>query len=408
MSLFSNRPGWAKAQTSETEEPDSNIFSHSTRSYREIVAEQERRKQAKADKKRKEEERRISAKREVFDGLAASASKRRRLSTDEDDEEEIIQLSPARADGHNADNDRLGLSPVKGFPVRRSPRNNKFAAINVTKPPLDSTTNTRAIDLGDINEDNDEIVYEVPPAPEAEKVDDESDDEFAELARRARQQRQQKERHSKKPGTPDVLAYLDSPNLATGNVGHRNLPTPPPPPADPIVQLFVTSQIPNTNPLIVHRKLSQRLQEIRQVWCNKQGFSEDTANDVFFIHKMRRVYDVTTCKSLGLDVDAEGNIVVKGADGKQDVDKVHLEAVTSAIFAEMKAEKARESQKRSGEIAQQDEAAVGPAATVPEAPVEESVIRLVLKAKEKDDFKLKVKPVSLATCSRSLTARVHC
>jgi hypothetical protein len=61
---------------------------------------------------------------------------------------------------------------------------------------------------------------------------------------------------------------------------------------------------------------------------------------------MRKVYDVTTCKSLGLETDAEGNVTMKGAEGKEGCDQVALEAVTQDIYDKMLAEKDREDAKR--------------------------------------------------------------
>lgn len=82
---------------------------------------------------------------------------------------------------------------------------------------------------------------------------------------------------------------------------------------------------------------------------------------------------------------------MKGAEGKEDIDKIHIEAVTDDIFKQVKAEKAREAQNdnmaaESGN-AQEDPVEV-------ERPQEESLIRLVLKANKRPDFKLRVKPVS--------------
>lgn len=107
------------------------------------------------------------------------------------------------------------------------------------------------------------------------------------------------------------------------------------------------------------------------------------------------MYDVTTCKSLGLEVDSFGNLTLEGAEDKGDVDRIHLEAVTDAIFKQIKAEKAQEQQ---ANTASADANANGDEPEV-EQPHEESLIRLVLKANKQGDFKLKVKPVS---CEDSL------
>lgn len=95
MSLF-NRPAWAKSRsTASTDDTEGNIFSHSDRSYRDIVAEQERKKQAKIEKKKAKEERRTSAKRESDTRHDEdAASKRRRISVEDDDLEAESMFPP--------------------------------------------------------------------------------------------------------------------------------------------------------------------------------------------------------------------------------------------------------------------------------------------------------------------------
>lgn len=157
--------------------------------------------------------------------------------------------------------------------------------------------------------------------------------------------------------------------------------------------ILVYSQIANTNPLKVYRKLSQNLREIRLAWCKRQGFNESFTESVFLIHRTRKVYDVTTCKSLGLETDAEGNITMKGAEGKEGCDQVALEAVTQDIYDKMLAEKDREDAKRRDKWDPAAEAGAEEEETAPE-PAAEEFIGLVLRARGKPDFKLKVKPVS--------------
>lgn len=81
---------------------------------------------------------------------------------------------------------------------------------------------------------------------------------------------------------------------------------------------------------------------------------------------------------------------MKGAEGKEDIEKIHLEAVTDEIFRQMKEGKA---QKRRSDDLPADAGADGDQTDV-EQPKGESYIHLLLKAKGKADFKLRVKPVS--------------
>jgi hypothetical protein len=103
---------------------------------------------------------------------------------------------------------------------------------------------------------------------------------------------------------------------------------------DVIVQILITSEIENTKPLIVHRKASQSLREVRLAWCKRQGLPEEMQLSVFLTWKGRRLFDVTTCKSLGV------NNVNNNSDGfpdfhYQSVDdgpRVHMEAVMDDCF----------------------------------------------------------------------------
>lgn len=84
-----------------------------------------------------------------------------------------------------------------------------------------------------------------------------------------------------------------------------------------------------------------------------------------------------------MEVDSFGNVTLKGAEGKEDVDKVHLEAVDDDIFRQLREEKAREQRKNdvsADSAAKEDQGAS-------EQPEEESLIRLTLKAKDKQDFR---------------------
>lgn len=399
MSLF-NRPKWASSQIDSVDDSESNLFSHSDRSFRDIVAEQERKKQAKLKKKKVKEERRASAKHKVKDDFVVeSSSKRRRLSLEDDDEAEVnpVHLSTEHnAPSNNANNDHIENDLGR---IRRSPRTNRRVDRVVYEKPQKHeksqklASSTDVIELGD-SEGEDQGIANGLSRLEPSRVDNESDDEFAELARKARQRREQKEKnvHSQ---TPDVEERPQSQSQGPEHLRARGLPTPPP---DPTIQLFISSPIPDTTPLIVHRKLSQRIQEIRQAWCGKQGFSKEFTNEVFFIHRMRRVYDVTTCRSLGLETDADGNVVLKGAEGTEGVDRVHLVAVTDELFQQLKDEKARESQKRAGDPNSEAQEATGGGSDPAETQQkEEQFVRLLLKAKGKPDFKLKVKPVSSST-----------
>ena len=212
--------------------------------------------------------------------------------------------------------------------------------------------------------------------------DQEDDPEFRALAAKAREKRRLQELGAAKSiasGGPSRISSesFSRPTSATSAPAH-----------DPIVRIFISSAIPNTVPLLVSRKLSQRLQEVRKAWCARQNFSEDMADSVFFTYRNRRLWDVTTCKSLGIDVDSSGNIRQKDDFDlySENDGKIHLEAVTPEIWEEntRRAEKSR-----TEEVEEEEQDIVEE-----QPPVEEQRIRLFLKARGYEDFRLQVNPVS--------------
>lgn len=390
----------------EDDDEEENIFSHSNIAYRAIVADSDRRKKEREEKKKVNKERRVSGKRksdefEEKPKIKSESSTKRRRITSEDADKLLSEagMSPALRQSPRLGRSVNCLDDDDEFPrLKSGPQLSKLASS--PKKPNTPSKQVAVIDLGESSGNYEPDELYMPPKPQTDPIrmpeeeEEEDDDEFAELARQARARHQKQElQRSNSTQTPEGLAKSPTPGDA-GETNFSGLPTPPLP--DPTVQLFVSSEIPNTKPLIVHRKMSQRLQEIRKVWCQKQGFDEKQTMDVFLIHRMRKLYDVTTCKSLGLQVDADGNVTMKGAEGKEDVDKVHLQAVTEEIFQQLRARKAQEERKKNGMFTPEDAAEAGAADEQQAKKPDEPLIRLMLKAKGRDDFKLKVKPVS--TC----------
>ena len=410
MSLF-NRPKWA-TQAKDEAESTQDIFSHS-RSYADVVAEEQRRKKAREQKekiKQERKERRTSAKREAEEEenmKDSSSPKRRRITLEEgDDLLGSVGLTTGLVKRRSGPEDE---DEGEDMSRRRSPRVNKGAPKHDTRfaaasKPAHKASKPEVIELGGTSGSDEEVQFShAKPAKPVEPVDPESDDEFAELRRQARA-RNKRQESIKKSQTP--VLNSPTPGQEAADESRSAYPTPPAP--DPPVKLFITSEIPGTKPLMVVLRLSQRLKELRVVWCDRQGFAKDFAEKVFLTHKMRRVFDVTTCRSLGLSADAEGNITLKGHEGAEGVDQVHLEAVTEDIFREMKAVKEKEERVRHGTQTQEEQDAEAAASEPPPEP-EQQVIRILLTAKDrKEPYKLKVKPVCLCTSlSNMLSLTVH-
>lgn len=385
MSLF-NRPAWASAQSTVADETAEDLFSHSTRSYRDIIADDQRRKREAIERqkgKQERKQRRISAKREVKEEREleqAGSSKRRRITVEESedlaDEVGLAKVSSGINGNDHDDEDLYGNGDVvaKSSSPRRSPRKQKTGAAR-------NRPTTTVVELDDDSDENFPSAAAIKVVPDP--IDSESDDDFAILAERARARRRLEE-EQKKMFTPDTAARSPTPGA--------NLSAPP----DPIVKLLVTSRLEGSNQLVVMRKLSQRLQEVREAYCKKQGWTPAYMDTVYLTYRGRRVYDVSTCRSLGLDVDMDGKVTMKGVDGFDDLDRVHLEAVTEGLMESLKAEKAqqeREEQQRKLREEAEEEFVV-------QDPEPEVLIRIVLKAKGRADHKIKVRPVC-APCTHA-------
>ncbi|KAK4951705.1 hypothetical protein LTR66_013808 [Elasticomyces elasticus] len=387
-----NRPAWAQPQSTQPQATE-DIFSRSGRSYTQIVAEQERLKRLKLQRKKEKEERRES-----------SGKKRRRLSADVDDGD-VDGYASVGHDGSEVG--RRSRKIERSTSKEASPRRKLSSPepLSLAKLYAESLTAANAkaapvIELGDTSDEEEgepSTPSKVQPTSlDTEQVDrvaeTDPDEEFPELAARARERRRLRELEQASPKR-DLERNGFGAYVAAGHTPRA--PTPPP---DPVVSILITSRIPNSEPLIVRRKLSQRLQEIRVFWCKRLNLSEELTNSVFLVYRMRKLYDVTTCKSLGIDVDPDGKIVMndeKAAFGDEETDKVHVEAVTEEIFAEMKAEKRREKEgKKNAVTAGAADKHEKPEQTnaQSESKEGEKLIKILLKAKGYPDFKLQVRP----------------
>ncbi|KAL4783463.1 ubiquitin-2 like Rad60 SUMO-like-domain-containing protein [Aspergillus varians] len=103
-----------------------------------------------------------------------------------------------------------------------------------------------------------------------------------------------------------------------------------------VVQILITSKIPKTKPLIIHRKMSQSLKGVRLAWCTHQNLPEELHSTVFLTWKGRRLFDVTTCRSLNIEVHSAFTKELLPFDdcfSETDDCRIHMEAVTEETFA---------------------------------------------------------------------------
>ena len=211
------------------------------------------------------------------------------------------------------------------------------------------------------------------------------EEEFPELRRRARErariaaeerQRQEAEarakveaaRTSSGPQTPSK--QQDRP-AGTQNTPYND--------TERKVEILITSEIPGTKPLLVLRKLSQDLKEVRRYWCSRQQFTPAKAATVFLTWKGKRVFDVTTCQSLGIDTLEDDEDPFDDSSHDSNNYKVHMEAFTEELFEEQKSlEQAAE---RADDGDEEDNS---------EEP--EKLVRIILQGPDMEDLRMRVRP----------------
>lgn len=435
-SLF-KRPTWAqttsvKTATSPLETTSSaiNMFDRSE-SFNAVVAERERRKREKAGKKKGREEKRRSGSDVQLAGDESPEKrfgKRRRISGEDDEEEgRAARLSDQSGAGE--------VSPV--VPMNEDSISQRYDDVTaVTKPVTRlSQRNTAAVislDSGDDDDDNDDDLNDAPNLPverlsedmtpprhtipppikksiEIPESDSESDLELAQIKRKARQRARLEEKAAQ-----DRLNASET-HSAYGSTYQNEYPTAP---HDPKIQLFITSPIPNSTPLVVSIRLSQRLLEVKEAWFGRQHFPPSIdRSDIFFTYRLRKLYDVTTGKSLGIKVDSQGRIIPDeqnylGDDetgvGGEHEGKVHLEAVTEELYLQMREQKrnARSGSSRLNHGSTEKSGGEGtPIEGGDSAAGAEPVIKITMKAKGYKDVKLKVKPVCFSTSQPHVISR---
>ena len=424
-SLF-NRPAGRRPlpQAASTTE---SIFERSKQSFDAILAERQRKQ--RAHEAHEEEQPQTTQQREPY---GAGSRKKRRVSEDSDGGSGSDRGSHKDTKKHASHRYCPSVHSSMYCTNQTSP-SPKSTSIGSVEPPQKVWTSPRRaqkerdvpnqgsgspvqptseiIDLGsgsDTDSDTDHLQHSKGHAGSSKRPqqdrDEENDsaEEFPELAAAARARARQLAQEGSTKPVPEAIRRSPAVSLNPASSG----------PPDPVVQLLITSPISGSNPLIVRRKLSQRLQEVRAAWCARQEFPPPiTEADVFLTWRGRRIFDVTSCKSLGIAVDAMGTVFIPGQNkvfGSKDVEgldeddedgavKVHLEAVTKEILEQLKNERAQrklqqEQATRSGRLG--DGEAVSDAGGAAEQHDANSAqVRIILKAKGLADYKIIVRPV---------------
>ncbi len=395
-SLF-NRPSWSKPEALASE---TDLFHRSNQTYVDHAAEAERQRKRKLARREKERARRTASE--------ERSGKRQRVLESEDDEDDT---SASNDSSHHSEDEKpkKTISPTKcenatrGVSLQKSNCSPKSlskhyeATIDADKSGLDQKQKISVSHVVDLEDE--EGLSETPQEEADLKImapkslrppieDDEvvSDEEFPELARQAREiARRKRLEEDMASSTQDPLPISQRGYSHHLHAIHQT--SPPPPPPDPILQIFINSSIPGTIPLIVNRKLSQRLKDVRLAWVERQHFSSAMADNVFLTWRGKRLFDVTSCRSLGISTGPTGKMMARGDNVVDGEGRIHMEAMTAEILEAYKKAKRNE-------ISNEEEGVDQEPAVVQQK--QEPQVKIICKAKGVADFKLIVKPVRIS------------
>lgn len=410
--LFS-KPSWSNPKKIKTTD---DLFNRSNQSYVGAAEERARRRERKLAKKQKEQ---------IPDHPSdGRAGKRLRLSDEDSNDDDAASFnsedsSKARNKKRDANaHRREHSSSSKGSPQSMQPKaqvkspskyptklkpiagsllknyDDNFS-VKTQEPEIQMIGEIRKAQLQ--NGGKSSVVLEIQDEEDDEDGILESDNEFAELARKAREKHRRKRLETDlsfgSPGTPSTAGDPASQQRC------QSIPKPtppPPPPRDPVIKIFITSKIENTEPLIVNRRLSQRLRDVRLAWCHRQNFSKEFTEKVFLTWRGCKLWDVTTCVRLGIAVDEFDNILLKGQKditGDEET-HIHMEAMTEEILEEHK--KLHKAPILNEPLPGEDDVL-----EVEEKVEKAAKIKIILKAKGYEDFKVSIGAVGHFTYTRS-------
>ncbi|KIW94725.1 uncharacterized protein Z519_04702 [Cladophialophora bantiana CBS 173.52] len=326
-------------------------------------------------------------------------TKRRRRSAEEHDKE---RSSESEVEAKKQNRGKIRERPV----TRSTPTKEKFLSDGLDASPSTyrsprrkAAAKSTVISLDD-DDDDDGLIMLTPKKPVkaspkrpkgAEVLDGKESEEEDEYLRalkkkareKARLQRQGGGQTEKRPSTPSARASsttLENADPRSPSVVHsqhdsrptssRSIPdssasarhTPiSEQEDDPEVKILIQSEIPGAKSLIVKRKASQSLKQVKEFWCRKFDLEESVARQVFFTWKGTRLFDSTTMRgiirglkkdhhrqqqrprSLSLSIDDEDGDDGYSSSNAKDPSggNIMLEATTPEIYEQKLREKER-------------------------------------------------------------------
>lgn len=343
MRSFFNKPAWAKTDD-EPSAPEFYRRSHQT--YKDIL---------KANREQRREEAAKSALKPTVEStkVPVRSSKRRRIS-DQNDE-------PIEDASESNENESNPSTP----PIEQSGANSSIEYV-------ESRRNSEDIDA-EVALENELSAAENQRSPSPEVQIVENPPRFQETLSRRRPTPSPEKPKSTSSSRDEVPANTGRATAAHDTQGDTERKADKT--AEVVVEILVTSELENTKPLIVRRHMSQRFRDIRLTWCARQGFDQKTTDSIYLTWNKRRLFDVTTCRSLDISPLSSLSTELDFEDESQDVLRIHVEAVTDEFL------KARAEAKK-----------MALAPLTPSRTVDSEAFHIVLKSPGYGDLRVKVLP----------------
>ncbi|KAK5026904.1 hypothetical protein LTS07_007203 [Exophiala sideris] len=414
-SIFS-KPAWAAAPsaTSTSHPAEESVFGRN-HIYEDILQAE----QAKREKKAAKAARRIHNEDSREDSEGPDVKKRRISS----EPATTRKVSTAVSDAESPV-DRNEKGTHDGRVTRSTPQKQKSLSRGLDKSPTvkHSSRNRHSPRRapGDGEEDDDLVIWIPPkatkrPNPPSEDNESDEDDEYTrELKAKAREKARLKRLgihiEPERPKTPVPTSTTASaaertrswiadqtqtrPGSANSTLSQGiGRATPTSEQEDDIqVKILIQSDIPNTQSLIVRRKASQSLKQVREFWCQKYGLDEAISKKVFFTWRGTRLFDSTTMRGiiqkLKLDYrQKSASVDPAGEDDDKDPSdgNILLEATTPEIFEEKLKQKQQAATVGNGELGEDEEDS-------PPPPVDDGAIVIQLVSPSVEPMHLRVRP----------------
>lgn len=284
----------------------------------------------------------------------------------------------ARLDSTPSANPRLHIDDTDHMPdLSSSTRVTRFHPNRARcGSPCDDALTPNRLSRAFLNS-NDEANIQIAPAPTTQRgnlepgssfIAGDENDEFAKYIHKAEEQRAQEQ-------------ALLGPDQAA---------------APETIDILVTSTVPDTKPCCFKFLFNKQLRLARNTWLALQKakgtlLDIEKEDDIVLTWRRKRVYAFSTLLDLGIRPQGNGQAILDGYSTNGLVKgrtRVYMEAWTWGLFQAMEREEQLKRKRETGELPDRgDSAPVGE-----ELPAPEVKIRVILKAHNRADVKLTVRP----------------